>query len=266
MRIAIAQLTAGNDWRKNLRTMLLQLRRAADNRARAILFPENALFVGNARLRNALAGEIEAQALPRLGEAARRNRIAILVGSFPERVRGSKRHIYNTSLWIDEGGRELARYRKIHLFDVTTPSGERHFESAHVKGGRSPVVFTWRGIRIGMSVCFDLRFPEHYRALSSKGVDWILIPSAFTAETGAAHWHTLVRARAIENLSAVLAPAQTGTHGDGRKTYGHSLAVDAWGRVLLDAGSRAALRFVDVPTDSEAFRKRFPVLKLRQPG
>jgi predicted amidohydrolase len=146
----------------------------------------------------------------------------------------SASRVANTSLLIDAGGKRVARYDKIHLFDVTIPGrNEQYLESTHVTPGRSSVVVADTPVgRLGMSVCYDMRFPELYRELVTQGAEWLAMPAAFTVPTGRAHWETLLRARAIENLCYVVAPAQSGTHTSGRETYGDTLIVDYWGQVL----------------------------------
>jgi predicted amidohydrolase len=265
VKIALAQMNSDDRIAHNLARMVALTALAAGSGARAVLFPENCLYFGDPAGARSAADEIRRTALPPLRLAARRHRVAILVGSYPERAPAGGK-VFNTSLFLDERGRALARYRKIHLFDVRTPSGVTYAESERVAPGRDLALFAWRGVRIGLSICFDLRFPEQYRALAHKGAEWLLVPSAFTAETGRAHWHTLLRARAIENLAVVLAPAQTGHHPLGRTTFGRSLAVGPWGDILGDAGSRRGLLLVEAPVDlPRRMRRRFPVLRAARP-
>jgi len=260
MKIAISQMNSGANWRKNLLHMIHQTEKAADNDAKAVLFPENALYMGAHKYLHDAAVEMQRAVLEALRDVSSMNRTAVLIGSYPEVQKRSKK-VFNTSVWIDEQGKILAKYRKIHLFDVHTPQGNRWSESKFVHPGKKLVCFRWHKITIGMSVCFDVRFPEHYRDLSRKGAEWLLVPSAFTLETGKLHWHTLLRARAIENLAAVLAPAQTGIHPDGRKTFGHSLVIEPWGNQLLDAGTRPGLAYVNFgKSASKKLRQRFSVL------
>jgi predicted amidohydrolase len=156
--------------------------------------------------------------------------------------RRRRRRVANTSLLIDAAGKRVARYDKIHLFDVTIPGrDEQYRESTHVTPGRDIVIADTPVGRLGLSVCYDMRFPELYRELVLQGAEWLAMPAAFTVPTGRAHWETLLRARAIENLCYVVAPAQSGTHTSGRETYGDSLIVDYWGQVLarLAKGQRS---------------------------
>ncbi len=236
--------------------MLSFIDRASKQKAQLILFPENVLYIGNPA--HLYSTSIALRSIPsRLQTAAKEGRIAILVGSYPMPSRRIGK-VFNASLFIDERGRILGKYKKIHLFDVVTPDGEVYAESKFISPGKSPVIIRWKGMKIGLSICYDLRFPEHYRALRKKGAEVLLIPSAFTFETGKAHWHTLLRSRAIENLAYVLAPAQTGKHDNGRRTFGHSLAIDPWGRIISDAGNRIGLSYltIDVATPRK-YRSQF---------
>jgi predicted amidohydrolase len=166
---------------------------------------------------------------------------------------------------IDATGAIVARYDKLHLFDVDLPTGERWRESAvYAPGERTVAVATPAGT-VGLSICYDLRFPDLYRALSDAGATLLAIPAAFTRPTGAAHWHVLLRARAIEAGAFVVAAAQTGDHIDGRATYGHSLVVDPWGKVLLDMGEAAGLGFAEIDAGQvDAVRARIPVREHRR--
>jgi len=171
-------------------------------------------------------------------------------------------------LLIDASGKRVARYDKIHLFDVTIPGrDEQYRESTHVAPGRTPMIADTPVGKLGLSVCYDMRFPELYRDLVLRGAEWLAMPAAFTVPTGRAHWETLLRARAIENLCYVVAPAQTGTHSSGRETYGDSLIVDYWGQVVsrLPQGSGVITAEIDLAKEAET-RTRFPALDNRQLG
>jgi nitrilase len=184
-------------------------------------------------------------------------------------IRGdTERRVANSSLLIDAAGKRVARYDKIHLFDVTIPGrDEQYRESTHVVPGRELVIADTPVGKLGLSVCYDMRFPELYRELVSKGAEWLAMPAAFTVPTGRAHWETLLRARAIENLCYVVAPAQTGTHTSGRETYGDSLIVDYWGQVVsrLAKGTGVITAEIDLAKEAET-RVRFPALDNRQLG
>jgi predicted amidohydrolase len=179
--------------------------------------------------------EHDDKALPQFISLAEELGIWLLIGSLAVKVSAGK--TANRSYLIGPNGRIAARYDKIHLFDVNLPSGENYRESNTVTPGSEAVVATLPFARVGLSVCYDLRFPHLYRALAKNGAEILTVPSAFTETTGKAHWHVLLRARAIENTCFVIAPAQGGTHANGRKTYGHSLIVGPWGDILAEAGT-----------------------------
>ena len=231
--------------------------------------PENFSFIG---LRDADKLQVaeqdgEGPVQTFLSETARRLKMWILGGTIV--IRGATdRRVANSSLLIDADGRRVARYDKIHLFDVTIPGrDEQYRESTHVAAGRDPVIADTPAGRLGLSVCYDMRFPELYRELVSLGAEWLAMPAAFTVPTGRAHWETLLRARAIENLCYVVAPAQSGTHTSGRETYGDSLIVDYWGQVLsrLAKGNGVITAEIDLVKQAET-RARFPALDNRQLG
>jgi predicted amidohydrolase len=197
--------------------------------------------------------------------AAREQHIWVLLGSLAiaDPATGKRR---NRSYLIDDQGEICARYDKMHLFDVDLPSGESWRESNSYVGGEGPVLAETPWGKLGLTICYDLRFPALYQALSAAGAIMTAIPAAFTVPTGEAHWHVLMRARAIENAMFVIAAAQVGTHEDGRATYGHSLVVDPWGEVLLDAGDRPGVHIVDLPLQRiDEVRARIPVLHHRRP-
>lgn len=166
-------------------------------------------------------------------------KISLIIGSLPIKV--SETHCANRCYAIDSAGRIQAHYDKIHLFDAALSGREAHKESDSYISGNQAVVVTLEGIKVGLSICYDLRFPKLYNDLAKAGAELLLIPAAFTQSTGEAHWHTLIRARAIENGCFVLAPAQSGLHADGRRTYGHSLIVSPWGEVLADANTHVGV-------------------------
>ncbi|HEY8564323.1 MAG TPA: carbon-nitrogen hydrolase family protein [Beijerinckiaceae bacterium] len=170
-------------------------------------------------------------------EMAAKHRIWVHAGSLMERVRGEDK-VSNTTVVFDRSGREVARYRKIHLFDITAPDGAVYNESAAVKPGREVVTYECEGLTVGCAICYDLRFPDLFQALAAAGADLIVLPAAFTLQTGKDHWEVLCRARAIETQAYFAAPAQTGSFlakGERRQTYGHSLIVDPWGHVVAKA-------------------------------
>ena len=236
---ACVQVNAGDDLDANVARASALVREARGEGADLILMPENVAMMAGG------AAAIHANAMPEDGHralAAFRELAAeivawLLVGSLTVRVAGEER-VANRSLLLDPAGTIVARYDKIHMYDVDVPGGESHRESKNFRPGAEAVVAPTPWGRLGMTVCYDLRFARLYRALARAGADFLTIPSAFTKVTGAAHWHVLIRARAIETGSFVLAPAQTGGHPGKRQTYGHSMIVDPWGRVLAEAGEK----------------------------
>ena len=268
-KIAAIQMTSSHIVAENLLAAgkLLQDARAAG--AEVACLPENFAFIGlkdTDKLQVAEAeGDGPAQAF--LRDTARRLKLWILGGSINIRS-PDERRVANASLLIDADGEIVARYDKIHLFDVTiTGRNEQYRESSTVVPGRKVVIADTPVGRLGLTVCYDMRFPELYRDLVARGAEWLAIPAAFTVPTGRAHWETLLRARAIENLCYVAAPAQVGTHTSGRETYGDTLIVDYWGQVLarLEKGSGVITADLDLGKLAET-RARFPALKNRQLG
>jgi len=242
--VAAVQMTSTENVDTNLQRARELVREAASAGAQLIGLPENFAYLGNdsdhrLTLAEALPapGGQPAQAGPILSamqELARGTGAWLLLGGFPERAAG--RLIRNTAVLLDTTGTVAATYRKIHLFDVDVPGGRRFRESESIEAGGEVVVAEtpWGGL--GLSICYDLRFPELYRALTGRGARIIAVPSAFTLQTGKDHWHTLLRARAIENQVFVMAPAQFGAHGPNRASYGHALVADPWGAVIAECG------------------------------
>ena len=236
VRVACLQVTAGREFDPNIRKLCRMIRTCAEEGAEFVLAPENATMiepVAAAALRKAKTEE-DHPALPALSEAARKAGVWLLIGSLSIRLPGGK--LANRSFLVDDGGAVVARYDKLHCFDVNLREDEWYRESDTVQAGTEAVLAPSPWGRIGMTVCYDLRFPGLYRALARAGADILTVPSAFTRTTGKAHWHTLLRARAIETGCFVIAPAQWGDHAEGRKTYGHSLIVDPWGGTVADGG------------------------------
>jgi len=267
--VAAIQMTSSHDVAENLASAAALLREAKDAGALVACLPENFSFIGLKdadKLQVAEAdGNGPVQAF--LSDTARRLKMWILGGTIVIRTKDSSR-VANSSLLIDAEGERVARYDKIHLFDVTIPGrNEQYRESNHVLRGRNPVIADTPVGKLGLSVCYDMRFPELYRELVSRGAEWLAMPAAFTVPTGQAHWETLLRARAIENLCYVVAPAQSGLHTSGRETYGDSLIVDYWGQVLsrLAKGTGVITADIDLASQAES-RARFPALDNRQLG
>jgi predicted amidohydrolase len=225
------QMTSTADRARNLDTALRLVGEAADLGAKLVGLPENFGFMGPEPERLAGAETVEGPTLSALRDLARRRGIYIVAGSIAE-VSPSPKMTYNTSAVIAEDGSIVAAYRKIHLFDVSIPDGARYAESEVVVPGDKVVVAPTPLGRLGLTVCYDLRFPELYRKLASLGAEVITIPAAFTLYTGKDHWEVLLRARAIENLAYVMAPAQVGRHSANRQTFGSAMIVDPWGVVV----------------------------------
>lgn len=264
MKAALLQMTSGVDPATNARVLTDAVARAAGEGAAMLFTPEMSGLLDRDRTRAALAivGEGEDRVLAAVREAAARAGIWVHLGSLA--VREGDRYA-NRGFVIDAAGAVRARYDKLHLFDVDLPNGESWRESAAYRAGEAAVVVETPVGRLGLSICYDLRFPDLYRALSDAGAEVLAVPAAFTRPTGTAHWHVLLRARAIEAGCFVLAAAQTGEHEDGRATFGHSLAVDPWGEVLLDMGAEAGLGFVEIdPARLNDVRARVPALRHRR--
>jgi predicted amidohydrolase len=238
VKFACVQLTAGPDVGPNLDAAAALIREAAAAGAKFIFTPENTSIIEPDRAL-ALAKSFtqdEHPGLPLFSALAKDLGVWLLIGSMPIRVEPER--LANRSFLIDDQGRVITHYDKIHLFDVDLPNGEVYRESERIRPGAQAVLAPtpWGGL--GMTVCYDLRFPYLYRDLAHAGASIISIPAAFTVPTGEAHWHVLLRARAIETGCFVLAPAQCGTHAGNRRTYGHSLIVAPWGEILAEAGDR----------------------------
>jgi predicted amidohydrolase len=265
LAIAAVQITSTEDVEQNLARSAAWTRRAAEAGAQLVVLPENYGFLGpeEARLAHAQSVEEGGFVAP-LREVAREHAIHVLAGSIPE-AGPDATHTYNTSVLIGPRGETLAVYRKIHLFDVDVPHGPSFRESASVAPGREPVVADVRGWPIGLTICYDLRFPELYRALASQGALLLAVPAAFTLQTGKDHWDLLLRARAVENTCFVVASGQFGHHGGPRYSWGKSQVIDAWGTPLAIAPEREgfALAVID-PDDQERVRRMLPSLRHRR--
>jgi deaminated glutathione amidase len=235
MHVAVVQLNAQDDVAANLARMRHWIAQAAAAGAQLVALPENFAFMGEEAAKRELAerldGAFPGPILGALVESATQHGVWIVGGGLPERSDDLARP-YNTSILVDPRGAIAATYRKVHLFDVSLPDGTSIRESAATSAGSQPVTAEVMGVRVGLSVCYDVRFPELYRKLADEGARIVTVPAAFTLTTGKDHWHVLLRARAIENQVYVLAPAQHGKHPRGRQTFGKSLIVDPWGEVI----------------------------------
>jgi predicted amidohydrolase len=259
---ACVQLRSSDDVDENIRTACAWIREARKAGAEFVATPENTTLMapdGGAKL--ALSRpEDKDPALPVLAALAEELGIWLLIGSLAIKVGETK--TANRSFLIDPRGAIAARYDKIHLFDVDLPSGEQYRESNTVAGGNAAVAANLPWGRLGLSICYDLRFPHLYRALAKAGAFALAVPSAFTETTGKAHWHVLLRARAIENGAFVIAPAQGGVHANGRRTYGHSLIISPWGEILAEVGTDPGIILAEIdPAASADARARVPSLR-----
>ncbi|MGD0192233.1 MAG: carbon-nitrogen hydrolase family protein [Rhizomicrobium sp.] len=261
-RAACVQLRSSDDVHENIRAALDLVRLARSLGADFVATPENTTLMapdGGAKLERSFE-EKDDPALPAFCSIAEELRIWLLVGSLAIKVSADK--TANRSFLIDPKGRISARYDKIHLFDVDLPSGERYRESNTVVGGDVATVVDLPWAKLGLSVCYDLRFPQLYRDLAKAGASVFTVPSAFTETTGRAHWHVLLRARAIENGAFVIAPAQGGPHKNGRRTYGHSLIVSPWGEIIAEGSTEPCAIVADIdPNLSAEARARVPSLQ-----
>ena len=264
-RLALLQMTSGVDPAANARIVTDAIAEAAAGGATMLFTPEMTGLVDRDRARAAavLRREADDVVLAAARDAAAAHGIWLHLGSLALKLPDGK--LANRGFVIDAAGAIRARYDKLHLFDVDLPTGESWRESASYTAGEGAVVVDTPLGTLGLSICYDLRFAALYAALSAGGATILSIPAAFTQPTGAAHWHLLQRARAVESAAFVVAAAQTGTHEDGRATYGHSLVVDPWGEVLLDMGTDPGVGFAEIDLARVAdVRARVPVLDHRR--
>ena len=245
-KLACLQMNSGSDVAANLSTLKQMITTAAGEGAQLVMAPEYALLMdGSGRVMR--EGSLPAdggEVLRELQALAAQLKLWLLPGSLT--LHSDDERIVNRSLLIDDGGQIVASYDKIHMFDVTLPDGKVIRESSAYRPGERAVIAQMPWGKLGMSICYDLRFPQLYRALAQGGAEFLSIPSSFQRQTGKAHWHTLLRARAIENAAYVFAPAMCGEHGGNRQTYGHALIVDPWGEVLADAGEEPGIIYAEI--------------------
>jgi predicted amidohydrolase len=272
--VACVQLNGSSDVEKNLRSTEALVERAARAGAELVATPEATTFLGPHDRKVALAEPIDGPTNARLARLAARLGITLLVGSVAEAC--DARRAYNTSLLFGPKGERLATYRKLHLFDVDIDGGVRFLESDRTAAGADVVVADTSVGKLGLSICFDVRFPELYRALADRGAEILAVPSAFTLMTGKDHWHVLLRARAIETQCWLLAPAQWGAHDDQdpgaapgsgrekqgalRRSYGHSLIVDPWGVVVAECGDGEGICLAEIDREKVlSVRRQIPM-------
>ena len=257
---AVVQMTSTADVDRNLATAEKLVERAASRGAVFVALPENFAFLRSEGEPVPEAQSLEGPWVQRMADLARRLGLTLLLGSIPERVEGEKR-IQNTSVLLGPDGATLAVYRKIHLFDIDLPGMEHLKESKAVRPGEEIVVAETALGTVGLSICYDLRFPELYRELARRGARTLCVPAAFTERTGRAHWELLLRARAVENLAWVLAPAQAGNHGGGRASYGHAMIVDPWGQVAAEVEDGEGIAVAELDFEhQERLRRQLPAL------
>jgi predicted amidohydrolase len=260
--VGLVQMRSGVDPVANLDTAVKLVTEAKALGADYVQTPEitNIMEIRRERLFAAIVPEESDRSLAAFRELARRLSIHLHVGSLAVKLEGER--AANRSLLIDRDGEIVARYDKIHMFDVDLANGESYRESRNFRPGELAVATDLPWGRLGLTICYDLRFPALYRALAEAGASMLAIPAAFTRQTGEAHWHILVRARAIENGSFVFAAAQGGAHENGRDTYGHSLIVDPWGRILAEGGIEPGVVLAKVdPAAVAVARGRVPSLQ-----
>ncbi len=268
MRVALCQMNAGDDVAANLDIAEGLLEEAAGERADLAALPEYLSYLGPSARRPELAEPIPGPTSDRLAAKAGETGMWVLAGGLLE---ADGERVHDTAVLYDRSGEPVARYRKIHLYDVDLPGQPPFRESATITPGEQLVTHRVDDCRVGLSVCYDLRFPELYRGLMAQGAEVLLVPAQFQFATGKDHWHTLLRARAIENQCFVVAPGQWGPYGDperGRRSYGHSLVVDPWGRVILEApeeGTGVWVTELDL-AELRRIRQTFPALQHRRLG
>jgi len=263
---AAIQMTSKPDLGKNLVEAEELIDLAVRQGAELVSLPENFSFLGKEVDKVAQAKEIAHKTNQFLRKMSQRFQITILGGGFPVPVEDSPEKAYNTAVLVTPDGQEAAHYQKVHLFDVDVPDGNTYQESSTVMAGTEiPPIYNSETLgRLGLSICYDVRFPELYRQLSQQGADVLFIPAAFTAFTGKDHWQVLLQARAIENTCYVIAPAQTGNHYERRYTHGHAMIIDPWGVILADAGNAPGVAVAEInPNRLRQVRQQMPSLQHR---
>jgi len=265
LSVALVQMNSGDSVERNVSDALAGIDRAAATGARLVVLPEVWTYLGaDEGIRDA-AESIPGPLTERLADRARQHGLYLHIGSIYERVEGEPR-LFNTSVVYDPQGQEIARYRKIHLFDVDLEGGAAYHESATIAPGEDIVTFDLDGITIGLAICYDLRFPELFRILALRGAEVIILPAAFTLATGKDHWEPLLRARAIENSLYLIAPNQVGQHPPGLWCYGRSMVVDPWGLVTAQATDQPTVLTSQLDLDRiQQVRRQVPSLNNRLP-
>lgn len=262
-KIAVAQVCSNEHKEKNLEVALALVNQAYENGASLVAFPECFLYLGSDQKAYEVAESTTGPLVEIFRKEAREKKIAILMGSIPEKIPGNEQQVYNSSVFIDEEGEVKAIYRKIHLFDLELPDLKLK-ESEFYKAGEEIVTLDHSLGKLGFSICYDLRFPSLFQKLASSGVKIIFLPAAFTLQTGKDHWIPLLQARAIENQVYLVAPAQFGQHNSKRISYGSSVIIDPWGTIMARAPERECLIYAELDMDFlDSVRTRMPVLSHR---
>ncbi len=263
LRIAAVQMCSGQDIDANLSEAESLVKQAVEQDVQLVALPENFSYLDREGKKIDVVENLEdGIAVGLLQELARSHSIYIVGGTVP--LLANER-VTNTCLVFAPDGSILTRYDKIHLFDIDLDEQHSFMESKYIEAGSEPVTFEAFGIPMGLSICYDLRFPELYRVLTSRGARILYVPSAFTWRTGAYHWHALLRARAIENLAYVVAPAQFGRHNAERESFGHSVIIDPWGHILAQAPDRSCVIVSEIDSSyQDLLRSRLPCLHHRR--
>ncbi|MCZ6473070.1 MAG: carbon-nitrogen hydrolase family protein [SAR324 cluster bacterium] len=259
-KIALVQTTTTSDFEANLATALERVEQAAAAGVELVAFPEVFLFIGGrqGKLDNAL--EVEGEVVGRFREAAKRHGMAILLGSIHERIPGNPHKVHNTSIWIDAQGGIAGTYRKLKLFDVALPEVTIKESDTIEPGDALPPVLDTAIGKVGLTICFDLRYPDLYQHLRRQGAEIVFVPSSFTAPTGAAHWDTLLRARAVENQLFIAAPAQWGVHNPKFTSHGHTALVNPWGGTTALAANKPGIIIGEIDLEYlEKVRRELPM-------
>lgn len=264
LKVAAVQMSSGSDKEKNLKQAKKLITLAVRKKAKFIVLPEVFNYRGKLGEAFKVAESVPGYSTNLISQLAKKYKVWILIGSLLEKEKKNLKP-YNTSVLINPNGKIAAKYRKIHLFDIKL-KGKQILESSRNQAGKSPKLAKIENIKVGLSICYDLRFPELYRYYSKNGAEIICIPSSFTKPTGEAHWHTLIKARAIENFAYVIAPNQAGIGSGGVKTYGHSLIADPWGKILAEGSAdKEEVIFTEIDLDYlEKIRRNLPSLEHRK--
>ncbi len=260
MRVAAVQMTSTEDRTLNLKKAIDWIEEAVQHKADLIAFPEHFSYLTMDNNPIPFTESTHGELVSSFCSLAQKFSIHILLGSFAEKINASSK-TYNTSVFIDSTGIVLGSYRKIHLFDYQGRSGQVYHESHLVVPGDRPVIFDTNFGKVGIAICYDLRFPELFRQLALRGARILFLPSAFTMNTGKDHWEILLRARAIENQVYIVAPNQWGLHSEGRESYGNSMILDPWGRMLACADDLEGVIYADLDFDYlDEVRSKLPAL------